>query len=208
MATGDLVSAYPRFPWPPPKASAMEAIPRERLVSRSGRTRLSDVDRRLTAALEANGYYESSYYAVPDGFALVTKMEQIRADGAPESDPARWSLEAPRLSGFSLSSYLQALFAARPGHYRVIAFIVTPQAFRQSETRPTADEAAAWLGGGLDRLPAPLGALEFRSGYACTALIYEFVRPTESDEPKFQVPGALPGRVHLQKSGLWKALQR
>jgi hypothetical protein len=186
----------------------MEVIPRQGLESRSGPTLLRDDDQRLTAALDANGYFESSYYAVPDGFALVTKMEQIRADGAPESDPARWSLAAPRLTEFSLSGYLRALFAAHPGHYRVIAFIVTPHAFRQSETRPTAEEAAAWLGGGLDRLPAPLGALELGPDSACTALIYEFVRPTESDEPRFQNPGSLPGRIHLQKSGLWEALQQ
>lgn len=199
---------YPRFPWPPPKASATEVVPRRALTIQSPRTRLSDVDLRLTGALEANGYFESSYYSVPDGFALVTKMEQIRADGAPESEPGRWSLEVPRLNGFSLSAYLQALFTARPGRYRVIAFIVTPHPFRQSGVEVTAQEAAAWLSGGLDRLPAPLGAREFGPDHACTALIYEFIRLTESDEPKFLAPGALPGRIHLQKSGLWEALQR
>ena len=72
----------PQFPWPPPWASATEVIPREMLEAEHDSTRLRDVDRAITEALEQNGYYESSYYAVPAGFALVTKIEQITGQRA------------------------------------------------------------------------------------------------------------------------------
>ena len=200
------IAEYPQFPWPPPRASATEVIPRTLLAPGAGATYLRDVDRRLSAALDRKGYTEKSYFAVPDGFALVTRIEQIGEDGTPKNDPDRWSLKPPRLQRFSLASYLEALFRARPGHYRVIVFIVTPHPFSQAKVAVTPEQASEWLGEGLNQLPEPIGALDFsRPGFACTALVYEFDRPTESDEPKVRVPGALTGRAHLQKSGLWEA---
>jgi hypothetical protein len=199
----------PLFPWPPPQASATEVIPSPLVEVESGRTRLRDVDRRITAALEQNGYYESSYYAVTKGFALVTKMEQIESDGTPKEGPQRWVLVPQRPEKFTLARYITALFGATPGHYRTIVFIVTPGAFTQSSAVVTREEANAWLGGGLNRLPASIGNLEFsREDYACTALIYEFERPTETEEATLRLPGLIPGRIHLVKAGIWGGLER
>jgi AraC-like DNA-binding protein len=184
-------------------------IPKQLLLSRTGATRLRDVDDRITAALDRNGYTETSYFSVPDGFALVTRLEQFEPDGTPKGDPDRWSLSPPRLRNFSLSSYLKALLMGQPGHYRVIAFIVTPRAFSQANVQVTPEQASEWLADGLNQLPEPIGDLDFsRAGYACTALIYEFERATDSDGPKVRVPGGLSGLVHLQKAGLWGTLNQ
>lgn len=202
-------SRIPQFPWPPPRASATEVIPSELLASKTGVTRLRDVDRRITKALEKNGYSESSYYAVPSGFALVTKIEQINDDGTPKEGPQRWSLEVSRLSEFTLSAYLRALFLAPPGYYRVIVFIVTPYPFVQSDAKVTAEQATQWLKGGVNQLSESIGALDFsRENYACTALVYEFKRRTESDKPTILDPGNILGRIHLLKAGIWEALKR
>jgi len=179
------------------------------LKSKTGATSLRDVERRISEVLQENGYFESSYYAVPDGFALVTSIEQINDDGTPKEGLQRWSLKVPPLSEFSLSAYLRALFRAPPGYYRVIVFIVTPHPIVQSEAKVTPKEAGDWLKKGADRLPGAIGALDFsREGYACTALVYEFSRRTESDEPAILDPGNIPGRIHLVKAGLWEALTR
>jgi hypothetical protein len=98
---------------------------------------------------------------------------------------------------------------APPGYYRVIVFIITPHPFVQSDAKVTAEQATQWLGSGADRLPESIGALDFsREGYACTALVYEFKRRTESDKPMILDPGNIPGRIHLLKAGLWGALAR
>lgn len=200
---------YPRFPWPPPRASASEVIPRTLLEAEDGPTLLRDVDRRINEALERNGYYESSYYAVPEGFALVTKIEQIEADGTPKEGAERWSLDREPLREFSLSAYLAALFRATPGHYRLIVFAVTPCPFAQSDKEVTPEEADAWLSGGMLQLPPPIGELDFSSAaYTCTALVYEFERETEDEEARIQCPGRILGRTHLLKAGIWEALQR
>lgn len=66
---------YPMFPWPPPWTSAKEPIPAEYFRFGSDSSTLADIDRKLSRALETKGYFESSYFAIPEGFALVTKLE-------------------------------------------------------------------------------------------------------------------------------------
>lgn len=198
-------SHLPWFPWPPPRASAWEVIPQEFLVSASGSTNLLDVDRRITEALEQNGYFDASYYEVPSGFALVTRIEHIDSDGKPKPD--RWAVEPTRSRPFSLSDYLKALFTATPGYYRLVVFVVSPDSIVPSDVEVTAEEAFEWFTLGGDRLPEWIGRVDF-AGYACTALIYEFERSTEEDKPEIRSPGRIQARVHLELAGIWGALQQ
>ena len=165
-----------------------------------------DVDRTLTSALDSCGYYDRSYYAVPDGFAIVTRLEQMQADGSSKTPPDRWSVEYKPVAGFSLSSYLRALFTADPGFYRIIVFVVTPQSFSQRPTGVSQDEAMQWLQGGFDRLPSELAGNEITDQYACTALIYQFEQPGSGAGAKLDMPSDLPGRTHLERAKLWQAL--
>jgi hypothetical protein len=200
----------PRFPWPPPQASARADIPDKLLRhARTEKLALRDIDRRLSAALDAAGYAEKSYFAVPDGFALVTRLEQIEADGAPkkkESD--RWATEPGRLREFSLSAYLKALFTSNVGHFRVIVFVVTSRPFSQAEAMVSRDEALAWFPEGLNRLPDAIGRRPYTAQYASTALIYEFEKSDVAKQAQTKIPGRLTGRTHLERAGVWGALQR
>ena len=71
----------PAFPWPPPRASTMMNIEDAALRVAGDSTTLGQVDAELRAALNDAGYVDKSYFAVPDGFALVTRLEQIDDDG-------------------------------------------------------------------------------------------------------------------------------
>ena len=53
-----------------------------------------------------------------------------------------------------LSAYINALFRAPAGHYRVIVFVVTDSSFRQSGTELTGKAATNLISGGLNELPA------------------------------------------------------
>lgn len=65
----------PQFPWPPPKASATENLPNIFFSKVENHvTRLDDVDTKINKALESCGYYDRSYFVVPDGYALVTRL--------------------------------------------------------------------------------------------------------------------------------------
>src|SRR5688572_955441 len=68
----------PAFPWPPPRYSAFAPIVREWIADGPLPT-LGSVATRLEAAFDRTGYGERTYYWVPGGFALVSRIEQIRA---------------------------------------------------------------------------------------------------------------------------------
>jgi hypothetical protein len=183
-------------------------LPTEFLIRSDLPAHLSDVDRKLAAALDSGDYSERSYYAVPDGFALVTRLEQIEADGTPKKSPDRWTLQVRPLGKFSLSAYLKALFKATPGFYRIIVFVVTSQSFSQTTTAVSREDAVLWISSGLNTLPVALGEHEFSDEHRCTALIYEFKQPGSGASARLDLPSDLPGRTHLEKARLWDALRK
>jgi hypothetical protein len=159
----------PPFLWPPPRASAFQVLPRKLLVGEKETVRLKDVNTTLNSAFEHCGYSDRSYYTVPDGFAIASRIEQINEDGTPSSN--RWSLDVPPMEEVSIKAYLRALFKAPRGHYRVIVFIVTPHPFSQGDTELSASGAAELVSKGANTLPEAIGNREYSSNYKCTALI-------------------------------------
>jgi hypothetical protein len=201
------VSEIPQFPWPPPRASALENIPKELLRKLEDKAvTLSDVDLKLSNALEKCGYYEKSYFAVPDGFALVTRLEQINPDGTSKELPDRWSIKV-KSGNFSLYEYIKALFTAKPGHFRIIVFIITPHPFSQTDVTIGREEAIVWLSSGLNKLPRTIGVRNYSEEYTCTALIYEFEKYSYKEDPETKMPSHLSGRTHLEKAKIWKTLE-
>ena len=199
--------AVPEFPWPPPKASASATISRELLLGDKEHPRLGDAVAALDLAFEKAGYAERSYYSVPDGFAMASRIEQINQDGTAKEPVDRWSLKISPMGKFSFSAYLTALFSARPGYYRVIVFVVTSKLFSQSNAKVTSEEAELWLSRGLNALLEDIARAEYTSTHRCTALIYEFKR-METQPAKFVDPSEITGQIHLEKSGLLAALKK
>lgn len=196
----------PEFPWPPPKWSASNTIPRELLVGNAAHPILGTVAQAIESAFAQAGYGERSYYSVPGGFAMASQIEQINQDGSPKESVDRWSLEVPPLRKFSLGSYLNALFTAQPGYYRVIVFVVTSQAFPQRDVKVTSEQSKGWLSGGLNKLPEKIGNQEYSSAHSCTALIYEFKQTGKHAE--LVDPSQIPGKTHLDKAGLMAAFAK
>jgi len=198
--------ATPQFPWPPPRASAFDTIPRELLVGNVAHPTLSTVAQAIESAFQQAGYGERSYYGVPSGFAMASQIEQINVDGSPKEPVDRWSLEIPPLRKFSLSSYLNALFSARAGYYRVIVFIVTSKAFPQSPESVTAETSRQWVSSGLNKLPEEIGNQGYSAAHSCTALIYEFKQTGKHAD--LLDPSQIPAKTHLDKAGLMAAFAK
>lgn len=199
----------PRFPWPPPEASASSRVPSKFLMNPEGATNLAEVAHTLETALNQSDYAERSYYAVPGGFALVTRLEQFNPDGTSKQTPERWAVDVAPPKVFSLASYLQALFMAKEGHFRIITFIVTSSPFIQSlQTEIRREEAMEWLATGIQILPYSLGKLPYTEHHYCVALIYEFEQPTRNHDPYFKKLSTLPGVEHLKRSQLWGILEK
>jgi hypothetical protein len=198
-------ATIPAFPWPPPAASASEVLPRTMFEQRAALSTLGNLNEELVSALQTTGYFEKSYYSVPRGFALATRLERISEDGSSKTPPDRWSAEPPHMTHFSISEYLHSLFLANAGHYRVVVFIVTDVPFAETGTAVTLSDVQKWPTGGTNTLPAQIASSAFGQNTECTALIYEF-ESAAGNAPVFVQPGRLDAHTHLVKSGLWAAL--
>lgn len=196
----------PRF-WPPPKASAQINLRREWIVPRESEATLKEVAQKLEQAFDSAGYVERSYYSVPQGFALISRLEQIRRDGTPKEESERWSVKTPTRKIFSLRDYVKALFGAQQGYYRIIAFVVTSEVVVTSGETPGAEEAKLWAGSGADRLPGQIGSLLYSDKHQTTALIYEFERKSGGEDAIVKLPSEIGAKTHLERSKLWQALQ-
>jgi hypothetical protein len=197
-------SKLPSFPWPPPRSTSRTRIDREWLVGPEGT--LGDAAERLERGLMDARYELPGYYAIPGGFAMATRMEQIEPDGTPLADELRWSTQLPPRRISSLGDYLKALFTAPEGYYRVIVFTVTDQPVAAGAAKPSEAEANAWSASGGDRLPQAIASQAFSRNHRCLVLVYEF-RKLAGSEPTPDPDGAPPASVHLERSGILAALQ-
>ena len=174
----------------------------------AGARSFEDVGGRLVRAFRKGGYPRHSWYSVPEGFALVSQMEQFSEGGAPREEAVRFAITVapPRL--FSLADFVRALFTASPGRFRIIAFLFTSVPFSQSGAEVDREAASAWVTGGLNVLPEVLAARAPTPAHQCTALVYEFEKPSRGEEVRLADPSALSAEQHLRKAGLWEPLER
>ena len=205
-ATPTIAPTYPEFPWPPPKASASWTIPNNLLRDvEDKQISLGEVDTKLSKVLDSCGYVEKSYYSVPDGFAVVTRLERIHSDGTPTEN--RWDLEVTPLKNFSLKAYLKALFIGNKGNFRIIVFIITPHAFTQTGAETSFEDVSKWIHDGLNRLPVEFKSRVYAVEYSCTALIYEFEKPSKEEEAYLKQPSLLTAEQHLAKARILPELK-
>ena len=191
----------PSFPWPPPSCNARFELPE---TSFAGLKTLGDVERKVRSALDAKGYAQRSYFSVPNGFALVTQLEQYNGDdGSVRNDRTRW-LDYPAKDNFNgVMDYFKSLVMPQKGHFRLFVFVVTNQPFGGGAQRVSKEQATAWLNQGFNKLPRSLAAVPFSADYDVTALIYEFEVPESNRKPVQKCPSPqFDAKTHLVKSGI------
>jgi len=197
----------PEFPWPPPPYSTRLKLDRGLLVAGQPTPSNGSVAARMEQALAANGYTEVSYYAVPEGFAMVTQIERIDPNAASAAEQ-RWSTQIDPVSliPFNLDAYLKALLGKNGDSFRVIVFTFTPTPFTTGGPPVAPGEAMAWVEKGATALPAALAARPYGSDTVCTALVYEF--RISSLGAALQRPSPFDGRQHLRAAGILKTLEQ
>jgi hypothetical protein len=193
-------SGLPQFPMPPPEWTLRTVLPGGLVVARDGEP-LGDIFDRLRQALGRAQIQDYTVYGIEnDGFAVVARMESIGDDGRPAAE--RWVQGVVRPSVFSVGDYLKALFTARPGRYRVIAFLVTPRTVTPGEPADKDTLNRLWRGGAGD-LPDDVRKINLPPSGRCEALVYEFFRATDDDPPVRVADSRLTGPQHLAGAGLW-----
>lgn len=205
---GKTVASLPIF-WPPPDASTHQKIPRELLVPKSTQVHTwASIAARLEKALADNGYSSPGYYAVPEGFALISQLERINRDATPSPPNVRWKIKVDPVSikPFNLDAYLKALLGKDAGLFRVIAFVFTPVPIVTSGQQTDIEEAKLWVGKGGSKLPQVLSKQVYGEDMEATALIYEFEVPSRGKPARLNKPSEHNGQQHLKAAKILQAL--
>jgi len=191
------------FPLPPPECYQTIELNRSTFYDCP---KLGDVGKKIAHAFELNGY-PYRFMSLPDGFAVVTQLEQYQEDGSICPDAGlRWQ-ELPQQESFSLSlQYLKSLVFPRKAHLRVFAVLVTQLSYPSNEERISKDDAKAWIRQGVNRLPKAIAEKSF-AGYSVDLLVYEFEVPETNYKPTQHCPCHLDARNHLKKAGLGQWLR-
>ena len=184
-------------PWPPPTPTSQDGIARA-LVVGNGASTWGTVSDHFDAALEAAGYEDRDYYAVPGGFALATRIERIDRDGRPLSVPTRW-VGSRGEREWTLEAMLRELAGVPVGRYRTLVFVFSDTAFQSGDVAMSEAMAERWRSRGLNHLPAGLRTLAYGQDFNCDVLVYEF-QQRAAGEPASFVQAGLPARRHLTAS--------
>jgi hypothetical protein len=163
---------------------------------------LKHIDSVLVQAMGKCGYSERSYYCVPGGFALATRMERIDENAYPVSEMQRFNIENRPMIDFSFEGLIKALFTANPGYFRTIVFIVTDSVYLEKDTTVTKQEVLAWVKDGGKTLPTQIGQLSFTNSTYVVALVYEFIKNRSNDTAVLTMPSKHQGLIHLKNAGL------
>ena len=193
--------SMPNFPFPPPSCYTRFEIPS---TAFNNAKLLGDVDAKLRTTLDNKGYNQRSYFYVPNGFALVTQLEQYNAkDATIRNDGTRW-LDYPKQEAFSgIMSYISSFIMPNKGYFRLFVFIVTNEPFGGSKQKVSKSEASAWLNQGFNKLPNAIKNAPYTEGYAVTVLVYEFEVPESNRKAKQVCPTPLfDAQTHLKQAGI------
>lgn len=198
--------AVPGLSWPLPAPSARLVLPRETGVwAQRRRLKVGDIATSVQAALNAAGYSETSFYNVPDGFVIVTRLEQIERDGTAKSGAERWNVEAPGKDDPFFLKVLKGMVGATSGNYRLFIFVVSTDDRPPTSSEPSYGKAKLWFLRGAAALPAATANRPVTAGHRMSVLVYEFEAITKQ-KVLARTPGLLTCEDHLVKAGLWQGL--
>lgn len=160
-----------------------------------------EVEDSLTDLITDAGYDWRQIYAFPGGFAIVTRVEQTRADWTPMLPPDRWAADVGEIKDWSVSEVIRRFASAPSGYFQVIAFIVTDQPVMTTTKPATYSDLTSKLPPGADRLPKALSDPSINDDTRCTVLVYEF-RKADGQDAVAIVPGSASARDHLTRASL------
>jgi hypothetical protein len=185
------------FPFPPPEGYTERVLDKNMFTNCKT---LEDADQIILNAINHCKYDDHSYYAIPDGFALVTKVEEMNQDGSSVLNNDRFSVNR------GLSMTLLDWFAPRRGYFRVFAFLVTDKAFKATKQPVSVGMAEGWVTQGVNVLPDEIGGESFGDDYRCTVIVYEFNAPDANVKLQLINPPRLTANTHLDKSNISRFL--
>ncbi|MCB0586683.1 MAG: hypothetical protein KDD06_15345 [Phaeodactylibacter sp.] len=170
---------------------------------------LKEADHLICRALDNMGYEQRRYYSLPNGFALLTPVEQINAEGIALQGQERWQ-DYPSSNDFDgILNYLRSLVLPKPGYFRLFAFAITDQPVKSTGGQFDKKQARDWLENGGFWLPELIGNKAFDSGYHAGVFVYEFEAPQTTKKLSERCyPSLLSVEGHLDRSGILQYIKK
>lgn len=194
-----------QFKFPPPPCCSPREIPKALFKSSK---KLGDIAYKLSASLENNGYLSRTYLSVPNGFALVTSMEQFNnSDYTSRADNNRFTDKPVGENFKGYLDYFMRLLFPQKANFRTFVFIVTSNIFNTQGENISKEEATAWCGRGTNTLPKSIINMPYTEGVMVTCLVYEFEVPQSNRKPEQKCPTVLT-QIHLERSGILSKLSQ
>jgi|GEM_PF-2132562 len=190
----------PLFQLPAPECAAQRVLESAQIGAPK---KLGDVNTVLRKALDAKGYDQCSYYCLPNGFALVTQLEQCKMDGTSLPGFDRWK-DYPVPEQFEdVWGYLKSLVLPQTSRFRFFVFVVhdQPITFKPDAPIKDAKEALGWLKRGGSDLPQVIADIPYSTAHKVTMLVYEVTGKGSAGTTDKKCPAGSP-LEHLSKSGL------
>jgi hypothetical protein len=145
-------------------------------------------------------YDDIGYYSIPNGFVLVTKVEEINDDATSVTGADRFT--EGQYDTMNILDY----FFPRKGYFRVFAFLVTDKAFNATNTAVTAAEGLAWMRLAANVLPDAIKSKPFTPGYNCSVIVYEFRSEEANTHLSPSLSPKFSAQMHLQRSHIAESL--
>ena len=211
----------------PPRASTRMSLPNFfGPIDLSARTKLGDVARRVNSALTEAGYPDQGWFVVVrddyarnparnaargvNGFAVVTKLEEIDDNGKSKSAGKSWTLNVSPLNAVSFLEAAMLLLKGAPvGRYRVfLIWVANEPASQRIPSYADVEDWQNFLATGtkapllrvMDRVP-----VDYMGG--CSVFVYEYDRSAITGETQFVTSDSrLNTEQHLRASGIWDHL--
>lgn len=194
-----------------PAPSAKRVLP-ERFFANIGT--LKDLSYNVSHILKTCGYEEVGFYEEPinKSFSIITRIEQINKDGRIKAIPnERWTLKMKPEKKFTIIQYLKMLMFQNKGYYRMFVFKYQPDNYSLGSSNNTAvEDFETILDESSNKLSAKLGEEKYQRNQKesnLTVLIYEFECTEFEKEAIFIKPSRLNGKLHLEKSGIWRSFE-
>jgi hypothetical protein len=198
-----LVEQLPNFPWPPPHPSTFYSVATKYLISEKGVKSYGDVQKILRAALDKNGYSEISYFRIPGGFVVVTRVEQIDENGYSKPLEERW-VEGVRVN--FPENILEVIFGQKRGYYRLFVLAISEIPFSTDGKIIYYNDIKKLPSKGWNYLPSDVLNMPFTTESKLSVLVYEYMRKGKGTTPGFISDGKLTAKQHLEKAGLLREL--
>jgi hypothetical protein len=139
---------------------------------------LKHVDGFLKDRLRRVGHSSLWYFSTPEreGYAAITRLEQIDKTGHHLEGSARFTKDAPESANL-IYDFVKQLVSLPKGRFRLLVFFVSsdPRA-TQNFTKPaTLQDVDRWVGEGCSSLPPQLAELRLTDSHKVLLRVYEFV---------------------------------